>query len=281
MNRQEFLEAKVVENFINWLIPRISGEIKFLHQYENLRGKTIWNCDSIYNAYENYNWRFNCNIPELGKISGSSFNESAKALKKIEEGLKSALKSRNHEKIIEFSVSILEWGGVKRTNYEKLTIMNNSVIDYFETAIEKLNPLPINTNNDFTGIIMNSGFTKIYSLLIDGFVIYDSRVGAALGLLVKLFLVENQLDFIPKELEFAYGNARPTKSDKSKRNRRNPSNEIFRFPVLRNDDKLHIINNVKANWLLKEVSEKSQFRNELSPIRALESALFMIGYSVN
>lgn len=29
---------------------------------------------------------------------------------------------------------------------------------------------------------MNSGFAKLYSLIIDDFVIYDSMVGAALGL---------------------------------------------------------------------------------------------------
>ncbi|MEN8138907.1 MAG: hypothetical protein ABFR62_10790 [Bacteroidota bacterium] len=32
--------------------------------------------------------------------------------------------------------------------------------------------------------------------------------------------------------------------------------------------------------VLEELSKKSDFKNETSPIRALESALFMIGYSI-
>ena len=34
---------------------------------------------------------------------------------------------------------------------------------------------------------MNAGFVKIYSVLLDSCVIYDGRVGAALGLLVRQF----------------------------------------------------------------------------------------------
>lgn len=280
MNRYDYLEKDVVKDFIDWIIPRISGEIRFFHQYKNLKEKTTWSCHSIYNAYENYSWRFTCIIPGIGKVSGSSYKNSEKALDQIEFGLKSALKDENIECVRKFAISILEWGGVKRSNDVKLEKLNVGIVDYFNSAIERLDTLNVDTNDDFSGIIMNSGFTKIYSLLIKDFIIYDSRVGAALGLLVKLFLDENKIDYIPNELAFAYGNARPTNGDKSDINRRNPSNERFKFPVLRNDDKHHILHNIKANWLLKEISNKSQFKNESSPIRALESAFFMIGYSV-
>ncbi|MBC6399703.1 MAG: hypothetical protein GDA42_01780 [Ekhidna sp.] len=111
--------------------------------------------------------------------------------------------------------------------------------------------------------------------------IYDSRVGAALGLLIRNFLTDKNILEIPNELKFAYGKARPTKGDKSGINKRNPSNENFKFPFLRNDDKFHTLNNIRANWLLKDIADKSAFKNESSPIRALEAALFMIGYSVN
>jgi hypothetical protein len=282
MNRQEFLEKKVVKDFIDWIIPRISGEIRFFHQYENLKEKTTWSCHSIYNAYENYSWRFSCIIPGIEKkVSGNSYKESEKALEQIEFGLKSALKNGDIELFGKFAISILEWGGVTRSNDVKLEKLNVGILEYFNSTIERLDTLNVDTNDDFSGIMMNSGFTKIYSLLIKDFIIYDSRVGAALGLLVKFFLQENNLDYIPGELAFAYGNARPTKGDKSDINRRNPSNDRFKFPVLRNNDKHHIFNNIRANWLLKEISNKSLFKNESSPIRALESAFFMIGYSVN
>ena len=57
-------------------------------------------------------------------------------------------------------------------------------------------------------IIMNSGFTKIYSLYINDFIIYDSRVGAALCYLVKLYCIEQKQGGVPSSLKFAYGDAR-------------------------------------------------------------------------
>lgn len=281
MNKQEYLNNEIVKEFINWLIPRISGKVEFFHDYINSRDKSLWKCNSIFNAFENYRWRFNCVIPNIGKTSGNTFLESKYALESIEKGMKSAIQENNQKNLLEYSSSILEWGGVKRSNYTRLKDMEESIIDYYEDSIQRLNPEMVNTKDDFSGINMNSGFTKIYSLLIDNFVIYDSRVGAALGLLVKTFLTEKNIARIPDELNFAFGNARPNKSDKGPLNRRNPSNEKYKFPVLTNNDKKHIKNNIYANWLLKELADNSKFQNELSPIRALESALFMIGYSVN
>jgi len=63
---------------------------------------------------------------------------------------------------------------------------------------------------DFPGVRMNAGFTKIHALMLDDFVIYDSRVGAALGLLVRNFLTEKDIAYLPEVLHFAYGKARPT-----------------------------------------------------------------------
>ena len=40
---------------------------------------------------------------------------------------------------------------------------------------------------------MNAGFEKIYSVLLDGCVIYDGRVGAALGLLARQFCEASEL----------------------------------------------------------------------------------------
>jgi hypothetical protein len=280
MNKQNYLENNTIIDFINWLTPRISGERKFYHQYLNSRNNTIWKCNSIYNAYENYSWPFNCSLPDNGKNNGSSYNDSEKVLMVIGERLKQSLKRQDREGLLAYCLSILEWGGVIRSNKLRLQGMGKNIVPYFENTVIKLNPKNANTRNDFSDVIMNSGFTKIYSLLIDDFIIYDSRVGAALGLLVKQYLTDRSINYIPDVLDFAYGNARPTKSDAGKINRRNPSNNIYKFKALNNDDQKHIKNNICANWLLKKLSEQSKFRLAANPIRALESALFMIGYSV-
>lgn len=281
MNKEIYLAQPIVKEFINWTLPKISDQDKFCHKYYNARSKSNWECNSIYNAFENYEWRFSCFIPSVGKVKGKSYSESKSALDSIEKGLKNSIFEKDTAKILEFSTSILEWGGVTRSNKDKLESMGENVLDYYNHSINILNPKKVNLNDDFSEVIMNSGFTKIYSLIIDDFVIYDSRVGAALGLLIREFLSERKIQDIPNELNFAFGNARPNKGEASSKNKRNPSNEDYKFPVLRNNSKHHTVNNLKANWLLKDMANKSKFSNEENSVRALEAALFMIGYSVN
>jgi len=140
--------------------------------------------------------------------------------------------------------------------------------------LNRLDPIIVGLNDSFKGIHMNSGFTKIYSELIDDFIIYDSRVGAALGFLVRRFLEDQSIDSVPDPLKFAFGAPRSAALN------RNPSSEQYIFPQLRNDAVFHIKNNIKANWIAKELAQQSRFHQVDNGIRALEAALFMIGYHI-
>ena len=120
---------------------------------------------------------------------------------------------------------------------------------------------------------MNSGFTKIYALKYDNFIIYDSRVAAALGLLVRRYCQQNQLGEVPPNLAFHWSGTQ----------KRNPSFGNYTFSRLNNNSRKHAEWNIKANWILNAVvNGLGTFwgleGNER--LRALEAALFMIGYSV-
>jgi hypothetical protein len=279
MNKQEYLERAAVKDFVAWLIPKISGESKFHHQYYNIRNRNTWSCNSIYNAYENYNWPFKCTLPDRGVMRGNTYVDNEKVLKIISDGLKESLNSQNSDRLLAYCLAVLKWGGVMGGNHTKLSEMGTNIVPYFEETIIKLNPENTNTGNEYPGVKMNAGFSKIYSLLIDDFIIYDSRVGAGLGLLVKQYLTERQDDSIPNELNFAYGRSRTNGND-GPINRRNPSNEMYSFQALDNNRVRHLKNNICANWLLKQLAEQSKFRFTADPMRAIESALFMIGYHV-
>jgi len=122
----------------------------------------------------------------------------------------------------------------------------------------------------------NASMTKVYSLLLEDFVIYDSRVGAALSWLVLRCYKGGS---IPEYLKFAIP---PSKSVITLRNPRVGNDG---FSVLRNDPLKYIKWNIRANWILtgalrhsKEnpVLRKSgecQFKN----IRRIEAALFTLG----
>ncbi len=249
------------------------------------RGNKAWTCDSIYSAYERYLWPFKCADPVTGKhLIGRTFEENQRTLSRLSEGLRQSVKEKDSVRARQHCLSILDWGGVLPKNHSKIVNLDNDLPKYLDDVRRRLDPSGFDTNSNYADIIMNSGFTKIYSLLIDDFIIYDGRVGAALGLLVRKYCEENNLPNVPLKLLFAHKDARTTPTSYQPVNRRNPGTERHQFPVLRNSSAKHIENNLRGNWLLKEILEinNSKF-NVLHPsiqLRALESALFMIGYEV-
>jgi hypothetical protein len=284
MTKEDYLNTKEIQLFIDWILPKISVHNGFCHSYTNRRNNKKWHCNNIYNAYENYEWAFSSYLPiKNEKIKGKNFEVSAGFLNEIKKGMLSSIKKNDHSTLIKYSNSLLKWGGVTQRNSQKIKDLGSTIVPYYQFIEEKLNPENVDLNDDFNGINMNSGFTKIYAVLIPDFVIYDSRVGAALGLLVKKFLEESNNEKIPESLNFSYGRARSTKNDYNShnlRNSRDPSSDKFVFTCLNNNPIRHIKNNIQANWLLKEIAMRSKFRNTPTPLRALEAALFMIGYDV-
>ena len=123
---------------------------------------------------------------------------------------------------------------------------------------------------------MNSGWTKIQALLLDGFPMYDGRVGAALGCLARLHCADAGLDAVPEPLRFRW---HPGKGAHD----RDPSTGPFRFPMLSAASPRRWAEcNVRAAWVLGELAGEGRF-GALPPRRrprALEAALFMIGYEL-
>lgn len=275
LSKEHFLADKYVQDFISWLGQKLDGEFK--HFYKRKKNKKNWGCNSIFEAYKNYNWEFRLKEKEV-----SSFEDSSLCLNELSSQLRDSINQGDNELCQEACLAILKWGGALRNNEQKIKNLGNSLIRYLQEARDKLTTDTIEEADFYKTlfertIYMNSGFSKIYSLYIDDYIIYDSRVGAALGLLVRKFAEERNLSHVPEMLTFAYGNGRGGVN-------RNPSSDKYKFPLLRSGDRYnnHIENNLKANWLLKEtlLRNESQFNKEKDSLRALEAALFMIGYSV-
>ena len=242
MNRESFVKDSSVNDFIQWLSIKLDAG--FIHSYTDRRTQKVWDCISIYDAYKKYQW------------GGKGFQKNAETLDKLSSDLKNGIENKDTAKCSTACLEILRWGGVLRGNREKIK-GSESLVQYLKDAKKKL----------ATGKIESRDF-----------IIYDSRVGAALGFLVRRYCEEKKLDKIPELLRFAYGNSKGGTN-------RNPSIGDYKFPLLRNAGYYdnHIENNLKANWLLKEVlSYPSAFKNipEQRQLRALEAALFMIGYEV-
>jgi hypothetical protein len=228
--------------------------------------KKDWKCNSIYNAYENYTW----------SNKGESFNESHKELSSIKKKLLNSLKNNNEPEAKEACIDILKWGGLE--NHNDIYIKNNHDIicelNYIKT---KINPSNYDTDRkNIIDIKINSGFSKIYSILMDNYIIYDSRVSVAICFFIRKYCEEKCLKKIPLELKFAFYKGRAEGED------RNPNKDDYIFPNLYQSNYLE--NNIKASWLLSGILKKTKSKFNDLPIdiqlRALEAAFFMIGYKI-
>ena len=239
-----------------------------------------WECTSIFDAYERYWWRFKTTVPSTDEVvSGASFQESYDVLGRIQAQLRDAMDHGDARRFLDSALSVLRWGGVLPHNRATLVGLGDTILEEFAGAMQQLQATSADTDGLSKVRLMNAGFTKIYALLLDGFPIYDGRAGAALGYLVRLYGTDAGIEGTPSTLRFAWGAAR---GGAGSRKNRNPSSDRFRFSGLRGDPHLHARCNLMAAWLLGAVSELGPSGDlpTTRRIRALEAALFMIGYEI-
>ena len=122
---------------------------------------------------------------------------------------------------------------------------------------------------------MNAGFSKIYSLLCDYCVMYDSRVGAALSLLARQFCKVKGYEQVPCKLEF-----RPPQHQTQ--HIRNASCGNLKFRTLWRSPLLYTEQVMCASWFLCLVLEKEPnvFSKGEEGFHELAAGLFMVGYDL-
>ncbi|CAD6559558.1 hypothetical protein LMG27952_06894 [Paraburkholderia hiiakae] len=286
MTKDEYLTGEV-KKFVVWMSEHLDRKT-FAHAYRNRKSGMKWECRSLYDAYVQYAWRHDA-IDRLGVEEGNTFTSNAKALAKLQSDLLAALDSTcSNRDAAAAAIDVMIWGGVRRGNVNWL-LRNEAglvkLINATRLAFEA---------GDTTHAILksgelrfNAGMTKVYSLVCGDFIIYDSRVAAALGWAVVKYCRSRGISRVPDGLRFPWApgyeatNARAPKQ-------RNPRDGDLTFPRLQSGP-MHAEWNMRANWILTDVlaqedsrlSSFSLIADEGTRLRALESALFMIGYDLN
>ena len=265
MKCDEYLRQGEVQQFIEWLRPRVRGDEPFPHSYRTRRPAGDWCCGSIQEAYERYRWR------------GEGFEVNQEQLDGLATDLQQATACGDTQRFVKAVVETLKWGNVAhRVTVAKLRKLGDEAPATFRGASRLLDPSRADTSRLGGVRYMNSGWTKVYSLLLDDLPMYDGRVGAALGYLVRRCCVEQRLDPVPPLLRFRWLRGRSTLN-------RNPSCGTLEFPRLNHrNSRTWAECNVRAAWILGTVRDEGRFR-DLDPcrrLRALEAALFMIGYEL-
>lgn len=202
------------------------------------------------------------------------------------------------ERTLEACRQVLEWGLGKGAAYTKnlawarqFGTMLPSVLHAGREALscESPNLRVFDCFTEKNRPRMNAGWTKYYALALDGHIIYDGRVGAALGFLVRRYLESlapvERPSTVPDELHFRWA------AGKGSKRRRNPSSGSYQFNALiagANGSEQWAELNVKANWILAQAAanasmhadNKDQWWSGQDGLRKLEAALFMVGYDL-
>lgn len=258
MKRAEYLEDPDVSTFLGWATPIVTGESQLNHRGEKdgVEFKTLadaWHC---------YEW------------GDKDYEETTEFLGDLRARISESREEGKPEDFLKVATEVLSWGGVGGKNTERLEALGNEALPLLELNARLLNPETADLDRVKAVHPMNSGFSKIYSLMLDGFPIYDSRVACALGSLVRCFCEKTDRQSVPESLAFGIP------PDKAKADR-DPSREALSFrKIYYGGTGLYARSNVMAAWLLDDLSRHGEFGKRGDDERqfALQSAMFMIGH---
>ncbi len=279
LNHQYTIKHRI---WLKYLGDRIGRDHKFeIHTFKDALESYFWVVNDKVSGEEEDSDEQEAQTVELepeGNLSKKDFESNHEALRSLANLLNMALREKSEEKTFIAATRVLEWGQVYRGSIQWLISKydQGKLVHSINDAVDVLtcdNAKDCLKRFDHRDLRMDSGTTKIFSLASGGrSIIYDDRVGAALGLLVIRYLnsipTERRPTSVPEELRFM-------RSDKKGRN---PSNELYRFPRRgKYPSQVHALSNLRANWIIHSLAE--EFSGEWDP-RKLEAALFMIGYRV-
>ena len=223
-----------------------------------------WWCHSLWEASSHYSW------PDAPKPL---------SFQCIAVRLRQALAAHDQEAARNACLAIFRWGGVRgrkslawvEDQYQQKTLCQSIM-----QAVQLLQPGSAQGLAAFDGkrLLMNSAMTKVYAAADpDHIIIYDGRVGAALGLLTRYSLMRAGAPSVPADLSFRWGAGQGDTTN------RDPSLGAFKFRKLNAAQcQLWAGQVLLAGELLQQVMA---YNPSIGSIAELEKALFMIGYNVD
>lgn len=234
-----------------------------------------WSCENLGMAARRWSWYEAPDLPGFSQLA---------------RDLSAALRSGSDAEVEALCFDIFKWGGVatKSDDVSRVWVQrrarDGTLKARIRDAVELLKPSSTAALTRFDGddLLMNSAMTKVYAAadLSEEVAIYDSRVGAALGLLSRRYLEANDIAEVPPVLMYHWGPAR----GKGKAHSRDPSSATHRYQQLPNGvsaNRPRAEVSRRANRLLASVRERLARHAAPASLLELERALFMVGYQVN
>lgn len=217
---------------------------------------------SLWQAAKIYRWR------------GDNLQVTAENLARLTNQIRASYPGKASD-CVKAAEEVLRWGGVYMYNGPWAVANQQRLLNSMRTVAELHTNATWPMRKALPAARMNSGFTKIYALQLPGFLIYDSRVAAALALLTLIYAVRHngRMPPIAQDLRVMAGRSRQ---------------RTVRGIKPRGGEADHLRANLAANWLIERVFTKhpelrADWRThtvDVDEYRALEAALFMLGYDI-
>ena len=224
-----------------------------------------WSAVGLADAVSKYSW------------TGKRFCENKAEFDRFAADLQSAIQRDFNGDVCAILKAIMHWGGVDNKHRQKRTLEwiernANEISAKLSSAVNLIRDEQASLDLfDGANLIMNSTMTRIVSLADpeQKLVIYDGRVGGALGYFVARFTEEREIHQYDLADQLLFAVDREPK--------RRPDTNRIHFPALFGNtrDRCHASMVRWASQLIWQVAKECQ----ASP-REIEAALFMWGYNV-
>ena len=265
MDRIMFLRDTDVQEFLQWAAHFTSGD----WQLTQISGDRFTRNEvvSLYRAHTRYLW------------DDKDFKATTKLLDGFRDRIRRAMRKGHKSQAAraEFFAAakdIMDWGRAQVPRITKR--MRLRALEELSKSSSKLDPKTA-TMEGLSGFkYMGAGFSKVYSMMLADFPIYDSRVACALTSLIVLFCEDTRRAKAPEALDIGVPPGRAT-------TQRNPSRRPYVIRKIAYTQKpFYARSNVKAAWLLKHLATKAPGEFAVISgdrrVRAMEAGLFMLGY---
>jgi hypothetical protein len=286
MKREQFLAQPEVESFITWLaanLPTLTFKLRFKAS-KFVPGGLMADVQGFEQVLEQYRWKASWQDANQSAVDSQSWAETQRSLGQLREWLTGAVDSGSDQQALQACLQILRWGGVRGAiPFLHRLAAKGELSGYLKKMARLMSLDGDNDLNDLDAISVerfDAGLTKIHALLDpSGSPIYDSRVGAAIGMLYSLFRQQWTGNGKPL-LAFPSGGARGSQI-------RNPGafTGCLAAPQFSALDYAQWARwQVRLGWIIRALLERTGWFADQGALparcHAFEASLFMLGYDL-
>lgn len=262
MKRDVYLADASVAAFLEWAGHLVRSEWRLEHSYTERKSGAQFQCNTLYEAFRNYRWQ-----GDDFAATAQKFDRFARVFDDI--GVISTDADQN--RFIANAIAVVKWGNITLSLDDWKGMRPSALAKLIRNIKCRLDPAGADTDGLRGFKYMRSGYSKIYSALIPGFPIYDSRVACALACLVRLHCRDSGRSQVPPLLNLGIPPGRGNAGGRCS------SPQIYASQASK-----YAKANLQFAWLMQGMTaDPGEFARVPAGQRvdALQSALFMLGYA--